>query len=599
MTPQQAAALLQSGAITYAQYQQAVGIDQGTGAPAQAPPPVPAGAPVYSPAASPNMSSAVNGAPVAGPAAPELSMGANADPATAGMTPDQIAAIDRGQAPAPEAPAAQGGPKRLVVAGQGGAESKGATESQGPAQDPLAAILRPQGAGGAHRVGYSPADKDYIGALGSQAQAEQANAAEMAGHIGRIADSFAQQNDALAAESKQGVLDYQEQLRQNAARRAQIDADAKTAQDKINAKIADLEATGVDPNHYFQSQSTGQRILGALAIGLGGFASHGLGPNGHESTNTALEIMNNAISRDIDAQKTNLQKSLSVLGQRMNLNAQGFDQQKALLEAERESIQSAYAVAANETAKRAAQFRDNAEVQTNAAKIINGLQGTAVDKVGQLNQQLYGIEKNAERVVGGSGSGDLQKYVRERTPKLIDEAAANGKTLTAADAHRMAVQEYAGVDVNPGAATPDITRPQKGNKGPTGKAAEQADALSTAINKVDQLIEMRQKAGLFRGGEQGATADAISLGVRTLVDKGLGGRMSPELLHQFSTLVPEHPLERNAVGLVGSDPTMAKLKATKAFLEEHRQQILSHPDAGGESTPSPADLGLTEEEAAP
>ena len=53
----------------------------------------------------------------------------------------------------------------------------------------------------------------------------------------------------------------------------------------------------VDPNRFWNSRTTGQKVLAAIAIAFGGFSRDG--------QNHALKIINKAIANDIAAQKAN------------------------------------------------------------------------------------------------------------------------------------------------------------------------------------------------------------------------------------------------------------------------------------------------------
>jgi len=96
-------------------------------------------------------------------------------------------------------------------------------------------------------------------------------------------------------------LAYREQIQKDQA----IDQEAR---DQARAHMKDLYAeadqianTKVDPNRLVANQSTLQKLLGAIAIGVGGYA----GARTH-TTNTAYEIMNKAIDDDIRAQVEDL-----------------------------------------------------------------------------------------------------------------------------------------------------------------------------------------------------------------------------------------------------------------------------------------------------
>lgn len=65
----------------------------------------------------------------------------------------------------------------------------------------------------------------------------------------------------------------------------------------------------IDPNRYWGDMSTGNKVLASVAIALGGIGQ-GLMKSDH---NMALDVINNAIARDMDAQKVNLNKAENLL----------------------------------------------------------------------------------------------------------------------------------------------------------------------------------------------------------------------------------------------------------------------------------------------
>jgi hypothetical protein len=84
----------------------------------------------------------------------------------------------------------------------------------------------------------------------------------------------------------------------------------------------------VDPNRMWNSMGTGNKILAGIAVALGGLGSNGSG------TNAALGVINNAINRDIDAQKTDLEKNkfaLSANRDAQNSENMDYAQKKASL----------------------------------------------------------------------------------------------------------------------------------------------------------------------------------------------------------------------------------------------------------------------------
>ena len=69
-----------------------------------------------------------------------------------------------------------------------------------------------------------------------------------------------------------------------------------------DAAVDEMLKTKINPNQFYEDRGTGGKIMAALAIGLGAFgASQTGGPN------MAAKIISDAIDRDIDTQKANLQ----------------------------------------------------------------------------------------------------------------------------------------------------------------------------------------------------------------------------------------------------------------------------------------------------
>lgn len=611
MTPlQQAQAALDSGQMTPAEYALAVKqINDATqsGLPVTAPvpaAPAPAPTPVPGPAAG-------GGAPVPPGVTPsvwaQLSPGAQAvaaariaqqgHPFTPGTQPPRMqqGTVDetggglKMAGASPVSPPGAIDPSKVVTGASGASAPSGVTSEQGTGLDPAAALLRPGAGTAAHRVGYSPADLAMLDSQKDQATAAKENSIRQSAAVQKIADTFAGQSQATADDAKAALLRTQEQQADNARREAQLAADTKAAQQRVQAKLADLEASGVDPNKYYTDQTTPQRILGAVAVAFGALGAHALGPNGHDSVNTALEITNAAIARNIDAQKTNMQHQLAVLGKHMDLTNTNFDQQKAMLEAERESIQTSYALASNAFAKQAAQYKDNADIQMTNQKVQAGLADAAAEKIGQANAQIYSIGKNAERVVGGGGP-DVAKMIRDETIKDREAANAAGTNPTSAELHDKAIKDLFGA--NGGSPSVDISKPQKGPKTERdAKAEEEAKNLDAAEKNIDDLIAMRSKgskdllgAGTINPNET-ASAKALSLAARANLERGLGGRLTPALLKTFNDAVPEDPLQIHTLGAFGSDPTMARLKEAKEIIRSQR--------GGSAPTATPPPPGFT------
>lgn len=101
----------------------------------------------------------------------------------------------------------------------------------------------------------------------------------------------------------------------------------KAREDKINDVTTDLAKTQSDyqkflaspdakvkTNNLWENMGTGQKILAGISLALGAVGAGNTGKNG------AVDIINNAISRDIDAQKQNI--TLQAQGKLQNYNMQ-------------------------------------------------------------------------------------------------------------------------------------------------------------------------------------------------------------------------------------------------------------------------------------
>lgn len=283
--------------------------------------------------------------------------------------------------------------------------------------------------------GPTKLDKAYLDTLKGQAAALDAHARESVEMHKDAIDTFKQESDRRATELQVAGLLYQDQLKDDLSKQNALAADAKDAQRRSLAEISKLEAQGINPNHYWQSMATGQKIGAAIAIGLGTFAAHPLGPRGGASENVALGIINNAIAADIDAQKANLAKSMELAKRRGEVEEKGFNQQEALLRAERDSHLTAWNVAIGQIQRQVDLNKGNAQVAQAGQQMIDEARARADAGTARYNEEIYKIQKRYDVQPGGGGAATAQKrldQIRELSAKLVSE----GKPLD--EAIRMA-----------------------------------------------------------------------------------------------------------------------------------------------------------------
>ena len=452
-------------------------------------------------------------------------------------------------APQSAPPIAQGSP---TLDSFGGNAQKGPTVPQGAQFSPaIASLLQGGGAtgGSARAVGLSPADKTYDQSLLANQARDRQTAANYLQQVGDNAKQFAAQNDAFTAESRAGIQAFQQQNSENEEHRKKLAQEAKDAQDRIQAKLGQLESQGIDPNKYWHDSGVAGTILSGIAIGLGQFGAQ----LGH-GQNAALSIINGAIDSSIRSQEVNLQHALEIAGKGSELNAQGFNQQDALLKAKMDSTLTAYTLAQNELQKRVAAFGQNQDVQTNAQKLSMGIQDSVNGKIDAINQQRYQLKKNAEKVVpvGSGSSADVAKQIRETATKLTLE-----KGLPPDEALRQAAHLMLGVNLQPNA--PETAIPG------TGKAGQLSPRIAKSVADYDAGIAAIQQLKKLQES-----------GINTIGERAQAG----VLAHQVQALginVPDNPLAFSSKFFGSAD----SIDAAGKEIENKRAALLRRGTSGG------------------
>jgi hypothetical protein len=173
--------------------------------------------------------------------------------------------------------------------------------------------------------------------LASEANAKQQSPANALGlsleGMGKsIDDSYKMMQDASVAGAAAGIkaanaessylnqtaLKLQEQEQQRVQHEAVRQQALKEKTDKLESMISEFDSKKVDAGHFWGSRSTEQK----LSIGIGMFLGAFGGPGG----NAAVQVVEDAIKRDIDIQKTDLEKGKTKIGMQQNLLGQMREQ---------------------------------------------------------------------------------------------------------------------------------------------------------------------------------------------------------------------------------------------------------------------------------
>lgn len=166
---------------------------------------------------------------------------------------------------------------------------------------------------------------------------EKLQAAQLAGQ----ADAAYYTSNAMAMNAAR------EQMAAIEARKAQFKANE---QQKLSALRADTQRT-IDPDGLWKERGTGAQVLSAIMIGLGQFATMASG----RGSNAALQIVNEAIDRNIAAQRANLDNAHRRLDEASSLYARNLaefgDEQQAVLATKMQYMDAVQSMANAQKAK--------------------------------------------------------------------------------------------------------------------------------------------------------------------------------------------------------------------------------------------------------
>lgn len=370
---------------------------------------------------------------------PSVNLGAMS-PQELPQMPESAAPEQQAAAPAAE-PAPQEQPFSLSemapsVNPLAGLKEQGA-ESQAIPEEKVPAAQVPANLGEEQAAKQSEAAAAAQGAGGGPAEAQKPQDA-MSQYFAGLKKNLTDQGTAIAAGQKAIEAGYkqiagaqQEAATLIAAFKTDHDIRVKELRDKSTALQKEVTDGKVDPNNYWDSKSTAGKVGAAIALVLGGLGG-GLNKSGH---NMALDVINKAIDRDIDAQRTNIQQKNNAY--KLNLdNLQSENQAYAQTRLDLLSITQAKiaqqmagiqgAQAKQQGAQLIAQIEQQKaglEFQLGAEKTANG------DQMAQYIRYLHmtgdpRAEKYAAQYVPGIGMSMTNEIPQEVRKTLIEKTAA-------------------------------------------------------------------------------------------------------------------------------------------------------------------------------
>lgn len=218
------------------------------------------------------------------------------------------------------------------------------------------------------------------------------------------AESSAAQQQAMA----ESVQDLKlEQLRFDTQMR-KLDAERENL-------IKDYSSGKIDANRVYNNMTTGNRVLAGISVLLGGLSQ---GLTGAKS-NPAMDVINNAIDRDIDSQKADLGKKQNLL----SLNLQKYGNLKDATQATKMQIMTIAQAQVNEAAAKSGSKQALAASQMFNADLDL--------KMSTIKSQLAASEAMSEKMnqPGGVPYKDVMKMNQDLQDKMVQ--LPNGNYLPA------------------------------------------------------------------------------------------------------------------------------------------------------------------------
>lgn len=204
-----------------------------------------------------------------------------------------------------------------------------------------------------------------------------------------------------AASQAQSWDEYAKQL-------AEIDKKYAPQEEQLNKENQDLHNAivnqKIDPNRLWNNMSTGNKVLAAISIALGGI---GAGLQGHGAQNVALDVIQKEIDRDIDAQVKDLGKKQTLYSE----NLRRLGDERAAKAATKSQLLSIAQAQANAIAA-----RSGSAVAMAQMKSINA---QADMQKAQLNREAA-IFNFKQQVLGGGGrEGGIP--VSQENPAVLEQ----------------------------------------------------------------------------------------------------------------------------------------------------------------------------------
>lgn len=319
-----------------------------------------------------------------------------------------------------------------------------------------------------------------------------------------------------AADSQKKALQEEADARKTAAQSQQDilaaqQNDLKSRNETFEKRMADFDSQNqaiqqgissnkIDPNRIWNNADTGSKIGMAISLIIGG-----MGSGGRADNNAALNVMNNAISRDIDAQKANL------------------GTQKSLLEA---NFQGQHNMMAAENATRINMLQAvKGQLDSAAAKGGGGIAQARAD------QAKAGIDQQLAQLHQGQAM-----FMRAQSMFGPGAAGGNGTQPDGVDVNRL--RAMSALSGTPGAPSKEDFGKTMDEYQKYQKMTSLVDNLHDAYDQVDKLQNAGDRLNPLNAYQSRAQINKIKAEYSAQLAKALEGRATPQDIDSFMEQFP-------------------------------------------------------------
>jgi hypothetical protein len=421
----------------------------------------------------------------------------------------------------------------------------------------------PAGYGGSGGVDQT----NYRKALAAGAVDSQNNTNNHLNILGSLAQGFQASSKQLEEEGQGNLIQQQVDQDRILDRQRAMAAEHKDRMRELDLQFQDAQRSGIDPNRMWKNLNTGGKI--GTAIGL---LLSGVGAAGNHGVNTAVGVMTDAIDRDVGAQKEDMKNRLSILGSRLGMENTGFDQQSAMIKAERDASYQGYSNVLNQLQTKRELHKDNLNAQVSLNDAMYQVKDAGIQKGLGFQQSLFALDK--EKYAAGAAARAQQNagklnpaQTAEYRATAYREFIKDGKTPDQARdlANEVTISRLGGVSNPPATSGTDAST--AGENANTASARQLVGGLTKP--------SWSPPTSSYWNPEDAAHTTSVNSAVRLYIES-LGGKVnmdSPSVQELISKL--NNPLTFDAA----RDQMLKDLKGMG-------QQQTSHPQTAKQLTTS-------------